>query len=117
VRDDRYACVTEEGVASDPGTVEVFDLEQLRSVASVDVGQQAAGIGFWKTETGTPLNNVPPPHPLHRSSRLDSPAPVPHIRERQASRLISRWLIYGALLPPKLRDASLGTGPGGNAAD
>lgn len=48
--DDRYAFVTEESVASDPGTVEVFDLEQLRSVASVDVGQQAAGIDFWRTD-------------------------------------------------------------------
>jgi len=48
--DDRYAFVTEEGVASDPGTVEVLDLEQLHSVASVDVGQQAAGIDIWKVE-------------------------------------------------------------------
>jgi DNA-binding beta-propeller fold protein YncE len=49
-QDDRYAFVTEEGVGSDPGTVEAIDLEQFRSVASVDVGQQAAGIDFWKTE-------------------------------------------------------------------
>lgn len=26
-------------------------------------------------------NNLPPPHPLHPSTLLDSPAPVPHIRE------------------------------------
>ncbi len=48
--DDRYAFVTEEGVGSDPGTVEVIDLDRRQSVASVDVGQQAAGIDFWKTE-------------------------------------------------------------------
>jgi DNA-binding beta-propeller fold protein YncE len=52
--DDRYAFVTEEGVASDPGTVEVLDLEQLRAIASVDVGQQTAGIDFWKVEMGAP---------------------------------------------------------------
>jgi DNA-binding beta-propeller fold protein YncE len=48
--DDRYAFVTEEGVASDPGTVEVIDLGQFGSVASVDLPQQAAGIDFWKVE-------------------------------------------------------------------
>jgi len=48
--DDRYAFVTEEGVGPDPGTVEVIDLELLRSVATADIGQQAAGVYFWKTE-------------------------------------------------------------------
>ncbi len=49
--DGRYAFVTEEGVGGEPGTVEVFDLTTLRSVAAVDVGQQAAGIDFWKVTT------------------------------------------------------------------
>jgi YVTN family beta-propeller protein len=49
--DDRYAFVTVEGVGSEPGTVEVFDLGSLTRVASVDVGQQAGGIDFWKTES------------------------------------------------------------------
>lgn len=47
--DDRYAFVTVEGVGSEPGTVEVIDLRALRTVAVVDVGQQAGGIDFWKT--------------------------------------------------------------------
>jgi len=47
--DDRYAFVTVEGVGSEPGTVEVIDLRVLRTVAVVDVGQQAGGIDFWKT--------------------------------------------------------------------
>lgn len=48
--DDRYAFVTVEGVGSEPGTVEVIDLRALRTVATVDVGQQAGGIDFWKME-------------------------------------------------------------------
>jgi DNA-binding beta-propeller fold protein YncE len=48
--DDRYAFVTVEGVGSEPGTVEVIDLAARRTVATVDVGQQAGGIDFWKTE-------------------------------------------------------------------
>jgi YVTN family beta-propeller protein len=48
--DGRYAFVTVEGVGSEPGTVEVLDLTSLTRVASVDVGQQAGGIDFWKTE-------------------------------------------------------------------
>ena len=47
--DDRYAFVTVEGVGSEPGTVEVIDLRALRTVAVVDVGQQAGGIDFWRT--------------------------------------------------------------------
>jgi len=48
--DDRYAFVTVEGVGAEPGTVEVIDLRTLEPVATVDVGQQAGGIVFWKTE-------------------------------------------------------------------
>ena len=47
--DDRYAFVTLEGVGSEPGTVDVIDLRSLTRVASLDVGQQAGGIDFWKT--------------------------------------------------------------------
>jgi DNA-binding beta-propeller fold protein YncE len=46
--DDRYAFVTQEGVGSEPGAVDVVDLRVLRKVATVDVGQQAGGIDFWK---------------------------------------------------------------------
>lgn len=42
--DDRYAFVSVEGIGSEPGTVEVIDLTALKTVARVDVGQQAGGI-------------------------------------------------------------------------
>jgi hypothetical protein len=51
--DDRYAFVTQEGVGSEPGTVDVIDLRAFARVASVDVGQQAGGIDFWKSEAPT----------------------------------------------------------------
>jgi len=46
--DDRYAFVSIEGVGSQPGTVDIIDLISLQKVASVDVGQQAGGIDFWR---------------------------------------------------------------------
>jgi len=46
--DDRYAFATIEGIGSQPGTVDIIDLTTLQKVASVDVGQQAGGIDFWK---------------------------------------------------------------------
>ena len=47
--DDRYAFVTVEGVGSEPGTVEIIDLAAMKTVATVDVAQAAAGIDFYKT--------------------------------------------------------------------
>jgi DNA-binding beta-propeller fold protein YncE len=52
--DDRYAFISVEGVGTEPGTVEVIDLTALKTVATVDVGPQAAGIDFWKTESTRP---------------------------------------------------------------
>src|SRR5205807_759214 len=52
--DDRYAFISVEGVGAEPGTVEVIDLESLKTLATVDVGEQAAGIDFWKMEPGKP---------------------------------------------------------------
>jgi DNA-binding beta-propeller fold protein YncE len=52
--DNRYAFISVEGIGADPGTVEVIDLDSLKTVATVDVGQQAAGIDFWKMEPGKP---------------------------------------------------------------
>ena len=46
--DDRYAFISVEGIAADPGTVEVIDLRSLKTVATVDVPPQAGGIDFWK---------------------------------------------------------------------
>jgi DNA-binding beta-propeller fold protein YncE len=48
--DNRYAFVTEEGRGSEPGTLEVFDLATFKSVAVVDLGQQAAGLDFYRME-------------------------------------------------------------------
>jgi DNA-binding beta-propeller fold protein YncE len=52
--DNRYAFISVEGIGSDPGTVEVIDLDAMKTVGTVDVGQQAAGIDFWKTEAAKP---------------------------------------------------------------
>jgi len=48
--DSRYAFVSSEGVGAAPGKVDVFDLKTFTRVGSVDVGQQAGGIAFWKME-------------------------------------------------------------------
>jgi len=48
--DSRYAFVTVEGVGSEPGTVEIIDLEALKTVATVDVDPQAAGVDFLRME-------------------------------------------------------------------
>jgi DNA-binding beta-propeller fold protein YncE len=48
--DSRYAFVASEGVGAAPGKVDVFDLRAFVKVGTVDVGQQAGGIAFWKME-------------------------------------------------------------------
>lgn len=48
--DDRYAFISVEGIGSEPGTVDVIDLWMNKKVASVDVGQQAGGIDFLRSE-------------------------------------------------------------------
>ena len=48
--DGEYAFVTIEGVGSEPGTVEVFYIPTADRVGVVDVGKQAGGITFWKSE-------------------------------------------------------------------
>jgi len=48
--DNRFAFISVEGIGSDPGTLEVIDLESLKTVATVDLPPQAAGVDFWKTE-------------------------------------------------------------------
>ena len=52
--DNRYAFISVEGIGTEPGTVEVIDLDALKTVATVDVPEQAAGIDFWKTEPPKP---------------------------------------------------------------
>jgi DNA-binding beta-propeller fold protein YncE len=51
--DGRYALVAVEGIGSEPGTVEVIDLHSLKTVATVDVPEQAVGTDFWKVESAT----------------------------------------------------------------
>lgn len=53
--DSRYAFVSVEGVGAEPGKVDVYDLASLEAVGSVEVGQQAGGITFWKMEPA-PVN-------------------------------------------------------------
>jgi DNA-binding beta-propeller fold protein YncE len=48
--DSRYAFVSSEGVGAAPGKVDIYDLRARTRVGSVDVGQQAGGIAFWKME-------------------------------------------------------------------
>jgi DNA-binding beta-propeller fold protein YncE len=51
--DDRYAFVTVEGVGSEPGTVEIIDLVAMKTVGTIDVPQEAAGIDFYKMVSPT----------------------------------------------------------------
>ncbi|MGH7536784.1 MAG: YncE family protein, partial [Gemmatimonadales bacterium] len=48
--DDRYAFVSVEGVGSEPGSLEVIDLNALATVATVDLGSMAGGIDVWKVQ-------------------------------------------------------------------
>ena len=48
--DDAYAFVTVEGIGAEPGTVEIIDLAALKTVATIDVGQQASGLDFLRIE-------------------------------------------------------------------
>ena len=50
--DSRYAFVSVEGIGGEPGTVDVIDLDGMALAASVDIGKQAGGIGFWKYVPG-----------------------------------------------------------------
>ena len=48
--DSRYAFISSEGVGAQPGKVDIYDLVAHTRAASVDVGQQAGGIAFWKMQ-------------------------------------------------------------------
>lgn len=48
--DDKYAFISVEGIGSEPGTVEIIDLVSLKTVATVDVPSEAAGIDFLRME-------------------------------------------------------------------
>lgn len=46
--DQKFAFVTEEGIAGEPGVVEAFDLKGKKSITSLNIGKQASGIALWK---------------------------------------------------------------------
>ena len=48
--DSRYAFVSNEGVGGEMGTLDVVDLRRNERVASVELGLQAGGIYYWKSE-------------------------------------------------------------------
>ena len=48
--DSRFAIVTVEEIGGEPGRVEFYNLDTLDREAVVEVGKQASGIAFWKTE-------------------------------------------------------------------
>lgn len=48
--DSRYAFVSSEGVGAQPGIVDVYDLQALAKVGTVELAQQTGGIAFWKME-------------------------------------------------------------------
>ena len=52
--DDRYAFISMEGRGAEPGGMDVIDLVTLTRVATVDLGQQAGGIDFWRSEPASP---------------------------------------------------------------
>jgi len=50
--DGRYAFVSVEGIGSEPGTVEMIDLDALKTVARIDVAPQAAGLDLLQIDEG-----------------------------------------------------------------
>ena len=48
--DSKYAFVSVEGVGGEPGIVDVINLDDPKLISSVEVGKQAGGIAFWKTD-------------------------------------------------------------------
>ena len=46
--DGRYAFVSNEAIGATPGTLDVFDLNALERVASVELRYQPGGIDFWR---------------------------------------------------------------------
>lgn len=48
--DGRFAFITVEGIGGEAGSVEIVDLEKREIADVVEIGKQAGGITFWKTE-------------------------------------------------------------------
>lgn len=56
--DNRYAFVSNESIGAVPGTMDVFDLERLERVASVELRHQPTGIDLWRVD---PIGEGPSP--------------------------------------------------------
>lgn len=48
--DSRLAFISVEGIGGEPGSVDIIDLNQLERTTVIEVGKQAGGIIFWKSE-------------------------------------------------------------------
>lgn len=48
--DSKFALVTVEGKGGEPGGVDLIDLQEMKRVGTAEVGKQAGGIAFWKSE-------------------------------------------------------------------
>jgi len=48
--DGHYAFVSVEGIASEPGTVEMIDLSAFKTVARIDIAPQAAGLDLFQID-------------------------------------------------------------------
>lgn len=48
--DSKYAFISVEGIGSEPGSVDIINLETLKRIEVIEVGKQAGGIIFWKME-------------------------------------------------------------------
>jgi DNA-binding beta-propeller fold protein YncE len=59
--DSRYAFVSNESVGGLPGKVDVYDLQTLQRIASVETGLQSGGITFWKTGQRSEVRGQRPP--------------------------------------------------------
>ena len=47
--------MTNEGIGSEKGTLDVFDLETATKVTTAELGLQMGGLGFWKVEEPSEL--------------------------------------------------------------
>jgi DNA-binding beta-propeller fold protein YncE len=59
--DSRYAFVSNESVGGLPGKVDVYDLQTLQRIASVETGLQSGGITFWQTGKRSEVRGQRPP--------------------------------------------------------
>lgn len=64
--DDLFAFVTMEGANGEPGAMDVIDLRTMTRSATIDLGAQAGGIDFWKSELPAAPTTVATPRQQQR---------------------------------------------------